>query len=203
MTGPRAWLVAALVLAAGVATPAVAQRPMRSGFWLEVGGGGGNVHLGCSSCTEPTVIYGRSGYLRGGGAFTPRVLWGLELFGLIDEEFDAAENGAPITIENTSIAPVILWYPWRGGVFFKGGIGISSAAVITPAFEESPAITTSGTGSGLTFGAGLDVPLFRFLSVTANFGVYYSAIGDVALTGSIVDDVITTIYQANFAITLR
>ena len=53
------------------------------------------------------------------------------------------------------------------------------------------------------FGIGLDVPVHRWFAVTANFGVYYSAAGDVRLVGNHVDDVITTVYQANFAITLR
>jgi hypothetical protein len=186
-----------------VAMPLAAQRPMRSGFWLEAGGGGGNIHLGCATCAEPTVIYGRSGYVRLGGGISRRIHWGIEVFGLLDEEFRANDTGEPIIFENASISPVVLWYPWEGGIFFKGGLGVSSAAVETPASDGSPPIVVSGTGSGLTFGIGLDVPVHKWFSVTANFGVYYSAVGDVALTGSIVDDVITTVYQANFAVTLR
>jgi hypothetical protein len=193
----------ALLLIGGTATSLAAQHPRRNGFWLEIGGGGGNIHLGCSTCVEPTVTYGRSGYVRLGGGISRRVYWGLELFGLLDEDFRAGDDDTPVTIENSTVSPIILWYPWRGGMFFKGGIGITNTAVITPGIDDVPPIVVSGTGSGLTFGVGLDVPLHKWFSVTANFGVYYSAVGDVALTGTIVDDVITTVYQANFAITLR
>lgn len=192
-----------LLLLALAVTPLAAQRPLRSGFWAEAGGGGGNIHLGCATCAEPTVKYGRSAYLRLGGGISRRVLWGVEFFGLLDERFRADETGQPITFENAAISPVVLWFPWSSGVFFKGGMGLTNATVQTPALDGSPPIVVSGTGTGLTFGIGLDVPVHKWFSITANFGMYYSAVGDVALTGSIVDDVITTIYQANFAVTLR
>lgn len=199
----RLMVLAAIAALAAPLTAAAAQHPRRSGFWAEVGGGGGNIHLGCATCAEPTVTYGRSAYVRLGGGISRRVYWGLEVFGLIDEEFTAGDDDTPLTIENATFSSIVLWYPWRGGVFFKGGIGITNTAVTTPGIDDSPPIVVSGTGSGLTFGAGLDVPLHKWFSVTANFGVYYSAVGDVALTGNIVDDVITTVYQANFAVTLR
>jgi hypothetical protein len=30
----------------------------------------------------------------------------------------------------------------------------------------------------VTFGAGFDIPVFKWLAVTANFGVYYTALGE-------------------------
>lgn len=197
------WAPGFLVVAALVATPLAAQHPGRRGFWAEAGAGAGNIHIGCATCEEPTVTYGRSAYLRLGGGISRRVLWGLEFFGLLDEEFTAGDADQPVTIENASVSPIVLWYPWRGGIFFKGGIGITNVAITTPGIDGSPPIVASATGSGLTFGIGLDVPLRRWLSVTTNLGVYYSAAGDVRFTGLAVEDVITTIYQANFAITLR
>jgi hypothetical protein len=193
-----AWLALALL-----AAPLGAQHPGRRGFWAEGGIGAGNIHIGCATCEEPTVTYGRSAYVRLGGGISSRVLWGLELFGLLDDRFTAGDADEPLTIENASLAPIVIWYPWEGGVFFKGGIGVTNVAVTTPGIDEAPPIVVSSTGSGLTFGIGLDLPVHKWFSVTANFGVYYSAAGDVRLTGSVVDDVITTIYQANFAITLR
>lgn len=199
----RIMLLLGAVLAGGVVSSAGAQHPGRSGFWMEAGAGGGNIHVGCATCEEPTVAYGRSAYFRVGGAISQRVLWGVEFFGLLDERFTAGETDTPVTIENASIAPIVIWYPWRGGVFFKGGIGVANVAVTTPGIEGEPPLVVSGTGSGLTFGIGLDVPLHRSLSITTNFGVYYSAAGDVPFNGTIVEDVITTVYQANFAITIR
>jgi hypothetical protein len=185
------------------ASSARAQHSIRRGFWAEAGGGGGNIHIGCATCEEPTVTYGRSGYVRIGGGISRRVLWGIELFGLLDEEFTAGPTDETVSIENASIAPIVIWYPWKGGVFFKGGIGVTNVAVVTPGIDDDPPIVVSATGSGLNFGVGLDVPVHRWFAVTANFGVYYSAAGDVRLVGNPVDDVITTVYQANFAITLR
>jgi len=204
MTGiARVTFLGALWVGA-LAAPASAQRPMRSGLWAEFGRGGGNVHLGCASCAEPTVTYGRSGYLRVGGTLTPRILWGGELFTLFDREFGSAEDGTALTLDNSAISTIVLWFPWRGGIFFKGGLGLAHTELIAPLSDESPEqILTTGTGSSLTFGIGLDVPLSRRFSVTANFGMFYSAIGDAALLESVVDDVITTVYQANFAITIR
>ena len=192
------------VLVAALAVPVAAQRPMRSGLWAEFGRGGGNVHLGCATCAEPTVTYGRSGYLRVGGSLTPRILWGGELFTLFDREFGSAEDGTALTLDISALSSVVLWYPWRGGLFFKGGLGLAHTELVAPVSEGTPEqIITTGTGSNLSFGIGLDVPLSRRFSVTANFGMFYSAIGDVALLESVVDDIITTVYQANFAITIR
>jgi hypothetical protein len=196
------WMVL-VVCAAVAAAPLAAQHPRRSGLWLEVGAGGGNIHLGCSTCLEPTVTYGRSAYVRFGGGISRQVLWGIERFGLLDERFTAGEGDEPLTIENSTISPIVIWYPWKGGLFFKGGLGLTNTAVTTRGIDDAPPIVVSGTGTGLSFGMGLDVPLHKWLSVTANFGVYYSAVGDVPITGAIVDDVITTVYQANFAITVR
>jgi len=203
VTGATRLGIVLLVAAVALATPAAAQEPMRSGLWAEFGRGGGNVHLGCSTCLEPTVRYGRSGYVRVGGSLTPRLLWGVEFFGLFDREFGSTEDGTTLTLDNAIASTVVLWYPWRGGIYFKGGLGLAHTELVAPVSEGTPEIITSGTGSGLTFGIGLDVPLSRRFSVTANFGMFYSAIGDVALLESVVDDVITTVYQANFAITIR
>src|SRR5690606_17740558 len=129
-------VAAGLVLAAS----ASAQRPIRRGFWAEAGGGGGNIHIGCATCEEPTVTYGRSGYIRIGGWISRRVLWGIELFGLLDEEFTAGPTDAAVSIESASIAPIVIWYPWKGGVFFKGGIGVTNVAVVTPGIDDDPPI---------------------------------------------------------------
>ena len=53
------------------------------------------------------------------------------------------------------------------------------------------------------FGVGLHVPLWRQLSTSASFGVYYSAIGDVPITENVVDDVISTGYHVSIALVLR
>lgn len=194
-------LVAALtVLVSGALS---AQHPRRKGFWMEYGRGAGNIHINCASCLEPTTTYGETAYFRLGGGISRKVHWGLEFFSLLDRNFIATGERGAVTLENSAISPVVLWYPWSGGVFFKGGMGITNGEVITPATEDAPEIVASGYGSGFTFGIGLDVPIHKSISITTNFGVYYSALGDFAIGGNLVDDVITTVYQANFAVTLR
>ncbi len=197
MISPRLLAIGLLAATASLG----AQRPYRSGFWFESGSGGGKIFLDCSSCTQPTVIYGRTGYLRGGGKLSDRVAWGLEVFSLLDKTFGGDD---PVVLEQVAVSPIVLWYPWRGGIFFKGGIGITNVSLVAPAAAGSPELITDATGSGLTFGAGLDIPLFKWLAVTTNLGVYYSANGDLAAQPlGVVDDMITTIYQVNFAITIR
>lgn len=197
-------LVLALgILGGGPAGDLAAQRPLRRGFWLEAGAGTGTVRIGCGTCAEPLVAYGESSYLRGGGALSARVLWGIEVFALLDKTFGVADADSTLTIENVSIAPIVLWYPWRGGVFLKGGVGFARGEVAVPGPNDDPILVASGNGSGVTFGVGFDVPLFSWLSVTANLGVYYSALGDVTVDGVTVDDVIASMYNANFAITIR
>ncbi len=193
------------LLAAMPAHDITAQRPYRSGFWLENGVGTGTIRIGCTSCAEPTVVYGQSSYLRGGGSLSSRVLLGFEVFALLDDHFGIAQGDSSLTVENVSLGPVVLWYPWRSGLFFKGGFGLAHAEVTLGATDPKtqPVSLASGTGSGVTFGVGFDVPVFKWLAITANLGIYYTALGDVTVRGSLVDDVITSMYNANFAITIR
>jgi hypothetical protein len=189
---------------AGMHPDAVAaQRPFRSGFWVENGVGTGTIRIGCSTCAEPTVVYGQSSYLRGGASLSSRVLLGIEVFALLDERFGLAEGDSSLTIENVIVGPVVLWYPWRGGLFLKGGFGLAHGEVLIREAGANAAPLATGTGSGVMFGAGFDVPIFKWLSVTANFGIYYTALGDVRVQGTYIDDVITSMYNANFAITIR
>jgi hypothetical protein len=180
-----------------------AQRPFRSGFWIENGVGTGTIRIGCSTCTEPSVVYGRSSYLRGGVSLSSRVLLGLEVFALLDDRFGLAEGDSSLTIENVIVGPVVLWYPWRGGFFLKGGVGLAHGEVLASEMGADAAPLATGNGSGVMFGTGFDVPVFKWLSITANFGIYYTALGDVTVEGSTIDDVITSMYNANFAITIR
>lgn len=201
----RAWpvgLTALIVLC--VPTGALdAQGPYRKGFWIENGVGTGTIRIGCATCTEPTVVYGQSSYLRGGVSLSSRVLLGLEVFALLDDKFGVAAGDSSLTIENVIFGPVVLWYPWRGGLFLKGGVGLAHGEILISELGASAAPLATGTGSGVMFGAGFDVPIFKWLSVTANFGIYYTALGDITVQGSLIDDLITSMYNANFAITIR
>ncbi len=184
------------------ALPAQGQ-PTRKNFWAESGAGTGGLWVGCAGCEAPLVAYGESSYLRAGGAFSRRVLWGVEAFTLLNKTFEAAEEGSVLRVESVSVAPIVLWYPWENGVFFKGGVGLSRSEVRLPGEGDAAPLLASGTGSGMTFGAGFDVPIVSWLALTVNVGAYFGAIGDLSVEQMYVDDVITTMYNANFALTLR
>ena len=193
-------LVPALVAALWVRAPA--QRPHRSGFWLETGSGPGAVRIACSGCPNVTTAGGSSGYLRLGGALSDKVFFGVESFGFTNQHFAFAGHEASVVAEDGSLGAVVLWYPWRGGVFLKGGVGLARGTfTVTP--DSAPALHATGTGVGLTLGLGFDLTLSRRFALTANAADCITAIGDVVLPGTRVDDVIATMYQATIGITLR
>lgn len=191
------------------AAPATAQ-PTRKNFWAEVGAGTGGLWVGCAGCETPPPAYGESSYLRAGGTFSDRVLWGFEVFTLLNRTFESDDTRGTLRVESVSLAPVVLWYPWQSHVFFKGGVGLSRSEVRLLAEQELPEgeedpmpLLARGTGVGMTFGAGFDVPVLSWLALTVNAGAYFGAIGDLAVEDAYIEDVITTMYNANFALTLR
>ena len=211
MTRPRPFRAAVarragpLALAALAAAGAAAQAPapVRSGFWFEAGAGTGGVWVGCEGCADVTASFGENVYVRGGGAFSDRVLWGVELFGLPTVGGGPAAPDSTLRVNNVSAGPVVLWYPWGGGVFVKGGVGLSRSEVRLPGPGGGGAGLGQATGTGLSFGVGLDVPLFRRWALTASLGSHVGAVGDLTVQDASVDDVITTMYNASVALTLR
>lgn len=77
----------------------------------------------------------------------------------------------------------------------RRGRAVSRGEVFVERTDENLAILASVTGSGITFGVGFDIPVFKWLSVTANFEIYFGAIGDLVVQDTYVDDVITTMYN--------
>jgi len=194
-------ILAPILLLAGLAPSAArAQRPHRSGFWGELGGGPASVRIACSGCTDVTRRPGSAGYFRIGGAVSDRILIGIEAFSLVDEAFGLAGSDT-IVAENVSLAGVVLWYPWRSGFFLKAGFGLASGEFTIPGAEEP--VLSQGTGTGLTFGAGFDLPVWRGVAVTGNVGTWVTAIGDVVLPDATIDDVIATLYGLTFGVTVR
>jgi hypothetical protein len=200
---PTSLLAAVLLFVLG--TPVAAQRPHRSGFWIETGGGPSQIRVGCTGCEDVTRRAGSGGYLRLGGAVSDRVMFGVESWTLADETFGFARDDTSLVAENTSLAAVILWYPWRSGFFLKGGVGLAYGDFTLPAETTLLAepVRTRGTGVGLTFGAGYDLPIWRSLALTTSAGVWVTAIGDIVLPAFRVDDVIATMYGATIGLTIR
>lgn len=182
--------------------PATAQRPHRSGFWIELAGGPSHIRVACTECDAVSRHSASGGYLRLGGAISGHVLMGIEAYGLADETFGFDETDESIVAENSGLAAVTLWYPWRVGVFVKGGVGVAFGD-FTVTTETDEQVRTRGTGVGMTFGLGYDLPVWRDLAITAGATAWVAAIGDVVLPHLRVDDVIATMYSATIGVAVR
>jgi hypothetical protein len=194
-------VIAAMLCHTGLA----AQRPMRphrAGLWGEVGFGAGHVRVACSGCTNVVSADGPTSYLRIGGTVSDHVVIGFEAFSQLDKAFHFSLDASKSTAETATAAVIILWYPGRTGLFFKGGVGAAGGQYSIPR-SATEADTSSGAGMGLTFGAGWDWSISRKFAVTANVASYVVAVGDIVLPGQRVDDVIATMYQASIGFTFR
>lgn len=183
----------------------VAQRPMRphrAGLWGELGFGAGHVRVSCAECTSVTTADGPTSYLRIGGTVSDHVVIGFEVFSQLDRAFHFSLSTSESTAETASAAMIILWYPGRTGLFFKGGVGAAGGQYTIPR-TATQVDTSSGAGMGLTFGAGWDWSVSRKFALTANLSTFIVAVGDIVLPGERVDDVIATMYQASIGFTFR
>lgn len=183
-----------------------AQRPAagkhRSGFWIESVAGIGNARVACSDCTEVVSLWGFANNFRIGGTISDHVLIGFEGFDLLDRAFGFSPSDPTTRADTWTSALVIIWYPGRRGLFFKGGVGSATGQFSIPS-GAGQADTSTGRGIGLTFGAGWDWPISRRFALTGNVGTYIAAIGDVVLPSRRVDDVIATMYALGIGVTFR
>jgi hypothetical protein len=198
---PAPW-IAVMVLLVAASHDAAGQASARSGFWLEAGWGAGTVRSACSACPSVTVAYGTSTHLRAGTALSARALLGLEFFALHSTDLVLADGTPPVDAENGSIAPVVIWYVGRSGLFLKGGVGLARGTFTVRSTSGEP-VTTERTGSAITFGVGFDLGVARRFALTANLGMNVAAIGDIDVDGTVADDVVATVYEAGVGITLR
>jgi len=198
-----AWAVLGLVwgVMALAGDGAAAQEPPRSGFWLEGGAGTGTVRSACSACPSVTVAYGTANHLRVGGSLSSRVLLGVEFFALRSSELELSPGGPSVDAENGSVGPIVIWYVGGSPFFFKGGVGLARGTYTVQ--SASGPVTTERSGASISFSVGYDIRLARRLALTASLGSYATAVGDVSVDGMIVDDLIATVYQAGFGLTLR
>jgi len=197
------WVLAALGLAPWLPGGRVeAQTPARAGFWLEGAWAFGTVRSACSACAQATAAPGTSTHVRVGGTLSPTALLGVEIVQLHSTDFVLAEGAVPVDAQSGSIAPVVLWYPGGIGLFLKGGLGISRGTykVLSTSGET---LTTSRTGSVITFGLGFDVGIVRWLALTTSLGMTVTAMGDIQLDGVFADDLVATVYEAGFGLALR
>jgi hypothetical protein len=196
---PALAVLAALVV--GAETSA-AQGGPRSGFWLEATAGTGTVRNTCAGCPNVTVAFGSTNSVRLGHSMTPTVLLGLEFFVLHSSDLSLGPGASSVDAENGTLGPIVMWYVGDSGFFLKSGLGLARGT-FTVRSEDEGVVTVERTGSGLTFGAGFDIGVVRWIALSANVGMYVTAIGDVRVDGAFVDDVIATVYEAGVGITLR
>ncbi|MEQ1855880.1 MAG: hypothetical protein ABL963_05370 [Longimicrobiales bacterium] len=201
--GQRAphWIFLVALALALAARQAEAQQGIRSGLWIEGAIGTGTIRHGCGGCDDVTSTYGGTDYLRAGVSLAPRVLLGLELFSLSASDVALGPGSSPVDAENRSIAPIVIWYVGRSGFFLRGGAGLAHGTFTVPAVPAT--VTTRRTGSALIFGVGFDVPVAGWAALTASLGTNVMAIGDVSVNGTVVDDIIATVYEASVGIALR
>lgn len=194
-------VVAGMLLHASAPTASSAQA-LRSGFWLEGSTGTGTVRNTCAGCQHVTVAYGTASHIRVGGSLNQRVLVGVELFALHSSELRLVPGSTPVDARNGSLAPIVIWYVGHSGFFLKAGAGLARGTFSVQSASRGT-VTAKRTGSGLTFGIGYDIALMRWVGLTANFGTYVTAIGDINVDDTFVDDVIATVYEAGVGITWR
>src|SRR4051812_34830270 len=123
-----------------------AQRPMRphrAGLWGELGVGAGYVRVACAGCASVVPAHGPTSYLRIGGTVSDHVVIGFEIFSLLDKAFRFSLDASQSTAETATAAVIIMWYPGRTGLFFKGGVGAAGGQYTIP---RSP--TQADTSSG-------------------------------------------------------
>jgi hypothetical protein len=179
-----------------------AQRPHRSGLWFEAGWGPSSIRVSCTGCEEITRASGSGVGIRVGGVISDRVLIGLESFTFLDETFGLAADDTSLVARTSNLGGVVIWYPGRSGFFLKGGVGIAQGEFTLQADTEEEEVF-EGTGVGLTFGVGLDIPVKRWLAISLNAGAYVTAIGDLVLPTVRVDDVIPSMYALTVGFTIR
>jgi hypothetical protein len=171
-------------------------------LWAELGAGPGRVRIACSGCTDEVVAAsGLTSYFRIGGTVSDHVVIGVEVFSFLDRAFGFSPSDSATTAETATATVVVMWFPGRRGLFFKGGVGLAGGQFSIPG--TAGADTSSGGGIGLTFGFGWDFSISRRFAITTNFAAYVTAVGDLVVPGQRVDDVIATMYQGSIGFTVR
>ena len=182
------------IASALIAVPAAAQSDgPRRGFFLSVGMGGGSVGVTCPQCGDVPGdrLNGVSGYLRFGGAVSPRLQVGVEGSGWIKNS-----DGLERRIAGASL--VFIGYPSAtGGFWVKSGVGGLRAVV------ENDIAAVVGEGLMFQAGIGYDIPLGTGAALTPYANYIYST-GVAAAINSVSTgfDLNPNILQVGLAITI-
>jgi hypothetical protein len=185
------------MLSALLAGPAAAQEQARSGWWMEAGGGYGRLRVRCATCTQVGTAHGGTVTVTLGGALSPKVV-----LGLAAQVFTKWEAGPREEVRSLTV--VAQWYPTPGRRFFlRGGSGIVQAPV-APHGSGDSSVTVRGTGVGLTFGVGYDIPLSAGVGLSLQAASHVAALGDLSLPdGSTLQDTIAYVTRLSVAVFFR
>ena len=159
------------------------------------------MRVACTGCADPVFTPGSAGLVRLGGTLTDKVMLGWESAGFTDETVFSGGEDSTTVAEVETISVVVLWFPWRSGIFLKGGVGIAQGRFTVA--TATAVDTTEGTGIGMTLGLGWDVPISRKFAITANAASIIAAPGDFVLPSRRIEDLIGSIYQISVGITFR
>ena len=152
--------MAALMLL-GTTSLAAQGAPLRQGFFIGFGFGGGGGEV-----TGNTDASGGTGWLTLGGTVSQRLRLAADFQG-----FTPKDNGDANYATSTFAA---LWYPAaRGNFFLKGGVGAAEVSIHRPGPDGS------GIGFGTVLGAGYDIRVGRKISITPQFSFFGGGTGDI------------------------
>lgn len=146
-----------------------AQTNSRRGFWIGAGIGNSRTDVACRVCVDDTKGE-LSGYLRAGFTLRPSLRLGLEATRTQNSEDDVNEHF-------NGIAAVVLFYPGRSGLFFKGGMGILDYK----ASDDSDELTARTVA--VSFGIGYEVRVAREFSVVPFVNLTGTTSGDLSYDG--------------------
>ncbi len=158
-----------------------AQRvPVREGFWVSFGLGGGWADDTGSWTNEADVFEdtptGFATYVRLGGSPSQKLLVGGEVIGWL-----ATEELSNTDVFRGQFQAVGLYYPSEtGGLFLKGGIGLAGRTLDTTLDIGGNRIRVSqeSEGLGLDVGAGWELQLARNFFLAPNVDLLYQFLGD-------------------------
>ncbi|HET8943784.1 MAG TPA: hypothetical protein VFO59_03305 [Dehalococcoidia bacterium] len=183
----------ALVLAMTVVASGSADA--QSGVWVSAGGGPARNRVSCESCEDITSHWGAGGFVGVGGVVSRNVLVGGEL------------NFWQATVEDQDVyvrgvQAVVLWYPSPpGGFFGQAGLGLSR---IRNSFDVGGESVRGGeTGLGVTAGIGWAFPLGKEIYLTPRVASVVIPVATIDTPAGPLDNVVSTIYRFELALTFR
>ncbi len=185
-----AGLLLGLVISIVSAHSAVAQSSYRRGFWIGAGLGNSRTDVECAVCVDDTKGE-LSGYLRGGFTLKPSLLLGLEATRTQNSEDEVSER-------YNGMAAILLFYPGRGGLYFKGGVGILDYK----ASDDSDEITARTVAVSL--GIGYEVRVAQQFSVVPFLNLTATSQGDLDFNGHRVStDANFSLLQGGIGVTMH